>query len=105
MPAGRRTPIHDVIHPEDLPQVLSTWQAAQAESAAAGGRPLPTSFIFRHRRRDGAYVWVESMSCITPTNFYGLIRDINNRKALEVRTSLHRSFSHVTPAIRCVTPS
>jgi PAS domain-containing protein len=80
-----RTPVHDIIYPEDRPQVMSKWQAAQAESVAAGGRAIPTSFICRHRRKDGSYVWVESMSCITPTHFYGLIRDINDRKALEVR--------------------
>jgi signal transduction histidine kinase len=78
-----RTPPLDLIHPDDLPQALATWRAAQAASASAGGAAVPTAFMCRQRRRDGSYVWAESASCITPTHFYGLIRDVNDRKALE----------------------
>jgi hypothetical protein len=87
MCAACRTPVHDILHHEDVPQVRSTWEAAQVESAAAGGRAIPSFFVCRNYCRDGSVVWVETISCITPTNFYGLSRNVNDRKALEVRAA------------------
>jgi hypothetical protein len=68
-----------------MPEVLSTWNAAQQRSAAAGGAPVTCMFVCRHRRRDGTYVWMETNTCITPTHFWGLERNISDRKALEAR--------------------
>jgi signal transduction histidine kinase len=94
---GRRMPVLDLIHADDQQQVLSTWHATQAESAAAGGRAMPCMFTCRQRRKDGTYIWCQSASCITPTHFYGVMRDINDRKALEART---RNTKHVHTSAR-----
>jgi PAS domain-containing protein len=81
----RRTHVLELVHADDKAQVLSSWRAAQAASASSGGAPVPASFTSRWRRTDGSYCWCQSACFITPARFYGATRDINDRKALEVK--------------------
>jgi hypothetical protein len=68
-----RTNKLDSVHPDDREEVVAKWQAVAAESAALG-RTMPMTFTFRLQRKDGSYIWVETVSCITPTRCYGLRR-------------------------------
>jgi signal transduction histidine kinase len=76
-------PIAHFLHPDGLPGLYAAWDAAKAASAASEGGWTPAVYTHRMRRRDGSYVWVEAISVQTPTHFYGMMRIVDDRKALE----------------------
>jgi PAS domain S-box-containing protein len=78
-----RLPIREFQHPDDLPAEYAAWEAAKAESATRDGAGVSAVYTHRLRRRDGSYIWIEAISVQTPTHFYGMMRNIDDRKALE----------------------
>jgi signal transduction histidine kinase len=78
-----RVPMKDLHHPDDLAAVFAAWDAAKAASAACESGSVPATYTHRLRRRDGSYVWIEANSVQTPTHFYGMMRSIDDRRALE----------------------
>lgn len=99
--------IHDLVHPED--KALFRQRQVRLD---VYGEPLPPAEI-RLRRRDGAYVAVETMSA--PMDFDGRIatlaiwRDLTPRKradlALRVSEQRFESFMNNTPAVAWIKDS
>jgi len=90
--------IYELIHPENL---------AHARKVFAGhgeGRPEST-FIHRIRRKDGSYLWVETVSTTRldaqgETEIVSTIRDISRRKEAEATlTAMHGLLSSVYEAV------
>ena len=71
------------IHPEDLDTI-------QADQEQRGGNAANSTFTYRARRKDGSYIWLETVSKIVrdpETNqieeIIAVSRDVTNRKLME----------------------
>ena len=76
-------PILDFLHPDDMPANNAAWEESKAESAARNGAAVYKTYVYRIRRRDGSYLWIEGVTVQQPERFYGMMRDIDDRKSLE----------------------
>ena len=84
MKRGEETPPVEVVHPEDVPKMLSRWE----ESRASGD---PFEIEYRLRRHDGVYRWHLARSASLRdekgrvTGWVGTATDIEDRKLAEER--------------------
>jgi len=82
----------DLIHPDDRETVLANWRGLVA------GRPGHDVCVYRQRRRDGAYVWLEAAYRLVPVQqtegrpadgqgaeVIVSVRDISRRRQAELR--------------------
>jgi PAS domain S-box-containing protein len=84
MKRGRETPARDLVHPEDVPEMLERWEAARTSGANF-------EMEYRLRRHDGVYRWhLARSSCLRGdggevTGWVGTATDIEERKLAEER--------------------
>lgn len=76
-------PILEFLHPDDLPSNAAAWEESKAETATRNGAAVYRKYMYRIRKRDGSYLWIEAVTVQTPETFYGMMRDIDDRKSLE----------------------
>jgi PAS domain S-box-containing protein len=84
MKRGQETDVREVVHPEDVPEMLERWEASKAGD-------VPFEMEYRLRRHDGTYRWHLARSTSLRddagevTGWVGTATDIEDRKLAEER--------------------
>jgi PAS domain S-box-containing protein len=84
MKRGEESPAREVVHPDDVPEMLERWEASKATRD-------PFEMEYRLRRHDGVYRWhLARSTCLRDeagevTGWVGTATDIEDRKLAEDR--------------------
>ena len=83
----RITDLLEAVHPDDLPDVQRVMREPDLDENGEG--PHKQSLVFRLRRADGAYLWIEGAGEVVcdsdgrPERMSGTLRDITERRRIE----------------------
>lgn len=97
---GART--FDFTHPDDIADVKSFFQDLLAQGPSAQPKP----YVFRAKRKDGRYIWLEGIPRIlydargTPIEIQDSARDVTERKRLEVALAQARRDAEAATAAK-----
>ena len=92
----------DYTHPDDVAGVKTFFSELLAEGPNAKARP----YVFRARRRDGAYIWLEGIPRILydedgrPIEIQDSARDVTERKRLEAALAKARQDAEAATAAK-----